>query len=174
MSQANQAEYAMELKLRALQRGKAQRRWRRSWGFDASGCTLGKIATRSWVRPHCGGGAGSGWQRESGLRSWNARWGGKSWNWICSPKPCSASEWAGSDLHVDRGAGRARRPHAGTNVRIEWGKPRQILSATAGLGAAAGGYGIARSGAASWWVALPAYETWGRLSKIPPTPQGDR
>ena len=83
-------------------------------GIRRSGCRFGKIATRSWVRPDCGGGAGSGWQRGSGLRSWNARWGGKNWNWIVSPKPCSASEWAGSDLHVDRGAGRARRPHGRT------------------------------------------------------------
>ena len=33
---------------------------------------------------------GSCWRPGSGLRSWNAKWGSRSWNWIFSAKPCGA------------------------------------------------------------------------------------
>ena len=164
MSQPKQAEYAMELKLAAVRRVRAGEsvravaeelgiRRKRLYVWKDRYAELGEAglrrrrgrreeATRKrrW-------GAGSCWRRGSGLRSWSAKWGSKNWNWIFSQRPCGASEWAGSDLHVDRGAGRARRPHGGTNVRVERGKPREILPAMAGVGAAAGGHGVARRGA---------------------------
>jgi hypothetical protein len=69
-----------------------------------------------------------------------------------SARPCGTSERAESDLHVDRGRGHARRSHGGTNVRVEWGEPRRTLSAMAGVGTEAGGYGAARcsAGKSSW------------------------
>ena len=66
-----------------------------------------------------------------------------------SAKACGASEWAGSGLHVDRGAGRARRPHSGTNVRVERRKPRGMLPALGSVGTATGGHSSARRSAAS-------------------------
>jgi hypothetical protein len=57
MSQENQAEYAMELKLRAVQRGK--RKGGGGVGSTQAAVRLEKIATRSWARSDWGGGAGS-------------------------------------------------------------------------------------------------------------------
>jgi hypothetical protein len=136
-------EYAMELKLAAVRRvltgesvsAVAQAlgiRRKRLYVWKDRYAELGEAGLRRQrggrprrEAPEAGSGSktnagcGSCWRRGSGLRSWNARWGSRNWNWIFSAKPCGASERAGSDLRVDRGAGRARRPHSGTNVRVE-------------------------------------------------------
>ena len=73
--------------------------------------------------------------RGSVWRNWNVESVSRNWSWIFSAKPWGAQKRAGSDLHVDRGAGRARRPQRG--------EPRGILPALGSVGAAAGGHGHA-------------------------------
>ena len=171
MSQKKQTEYAVELKLAAVRRVRAGEsvsavaeelgvRRKRLYLWKDRYAELGEAGLRRQRggRPHkelpeAGGGsetnAGRGQLLAARKRiaELERKVGSKNWNWIFSEKPCGAWQWAGSDLHVDRGAGRARRPHSGTNVRVERSEPRQILPALAGVGAATGRHGVTRCAA---------------------------
>src|SRR6266567_5103004 len=168
MSRTKQAEYAMELKLAAVRRGRAGEsvravaeelgiRRKRLYVWKDRYAELGEagLARQRGGRPRkeaqeAGSpsettvGRGELLAARKRIAELERKVGQQELELDFFGEALRRIKWARSDLHVDRGAGRARRPQRGTNVRVERRQPGGVLSALGIVGTTPGRHGAAR------------------------------